>query len=130
MTVPLKIKTTSPFGVTEFALNEALERDVIPYPTVSATVTASATQTQAGATALTSHRNLITTVTTTGDAVLLPVIVVGLECWVRNAGANQAKVFPRSGAKINGGAADASSNLNAGIAARFVAIDSTSWWSY
>lgn len=82
-------------------------------------ITAGTTQTQAGATALTGATNVIGTVGTTSDGVILPVGEVGDSVFVRNGGANTAKVYPAVGGAINGGSANASVTLAAGASTTF-----------
>lgn len=62
---------------------------------------------QAGAELLTGVVNVVGTVGTIGDSLLLPVASTGDEIWVRNNAANSADVFPQVGGAINGGSANA-----------------------
>ena len=64
-------------------------------------ITASATQTQGGATALTTDINRITVVATADDAVKLPAATAGRQVTVINTVNEQAGVFPASGDAIN-----------------------------
>lgn len=64
-------------------------------------VTAGATQTQAGATALTGQMVLVATVTTAGDGVSLPASAAGLEILVINKGANRMQVYGLAADKID-----------------------------
>lgn len=102
---------------------------------VNTGVTASTTQTRAGATQLTGAYNNITTCANASDAVGLPDIVfIGQQVWVTNAGANAAKVFPSSatgGASttIDGGSAAASVTLTNAKSALFTATTLTNWQS-
>jgi len=57
------------------------------------TISAGATQTMAGATALTEEINNVTTVTTANDGVKLPTAVAGLHIYVKNSGANNLRVW-------------------------------------
>lgn len=70
-------------------------------------ITAGTTQTQGGATALTTEVNRVTTVGTAGDGVKLPTAAAGKEVIVRNVGANNLQIWPSSGDRIDSGAADA-----------------------
>lgn len=65
-------------------------------------ITASATQTQAGATQLQMMINRVTTVASPGNAVRLPSALPGLEVCVINEGANQMTVFGSGSDIING----------------------------
>jgi hypothetical protein len=72
------------------------------------TITASATQTQVGATALTTQCARLTTVATVGDSVkLAQAAVVGAYSEVLNAGANAAWIWPITGDAIDAAAANA-----------------------
>jgi hypothetical protein len=82
-------------------------------------ITAGTTQTQAGATALTGANNVVGTVGTTNDGVILPVAEAGDTVFVRNSGANTAKVYPAVGGAINGGSANAAVTLAAGASTTF-----------
>lgn len=83
-------------------------------------ITASATQTLAGATALTAEINVIATVAAAGNAVKLPALAPGQAVDVYNSGANAAAVFPAaSGVAIDGGSAGAAVTLSNGKRARF-----------
>lgn len=78
--------------------------------TVMTGITASTTQTRAGALQLTGTVNVVTTSANSGDAVGLPVATVGAVIVVKNKGANPIKVFPTSAASgsddtIDGGTA-------------------------
>ena len=88
-------------------------------PTVHSTtptVSAGATQTQAGATALTEAWNNVATVATDGDGVALPVCVVGYAITVKNSGAASLAVYPADGAtdQINAMADDLAINIPVG----------------
>ena len=71
------------------------------------TVSASATQTQVGGTAITTDNVLISTCATAGDSVTLPSAVAGRSVWITNSGAAAAWVWPASGDAINEGTTDA-----------------------
>lgn len=87
---------------------------------VATGITAGATQTQAGATPLTASSNVVGTVGTTNDGVILPAGAVGDDVFVRNSGANTVKVYPPVGGSINGGTANAAVTLAAGASTRFL----------
>ena len=92
-------------------------------------ITAGATQTQAGATALTARSNRIGTVGTTSDGVALIPAIAGAECLVLNEGANSAQVWPADGDIIDAGAADAvdTNALTATSARRYVCFTTGTW---
>ena len=93
---------------------------------VSDGVTASATQTQAGATYLGNENDLteVLTVGTTGDAVRIPGAVAGQSRTVRNASANSMQVFPTSSDTIDGGAVV---SVAAGVTQVFNCFVVTEW---
>ncbi len=68
---------------------------------VNSTITAGTTQTQAGATALTTSINVISTVTTAGDGVRIMNAMIGDEILILNLGANACTVYPPVGSRIN-----------------------------
>lgn len=90
-------------------------------------ITAGTTQTQGGATALTGRVNVVSTVGTTDDGVKLPTAVVGLRVLVLNAGANALKLYPATGAAINGLSANAAIVVPAGHGVEVVATSATAW---
>lgn len=93
-------------------------------------VTASTTQTQAGATALTSQYVEVDTVANDADAVKLITASTGQSQTIRNEGANALQVFPASGDSINGGAVDAADqdNILPGWQRTYFSVDATSWY--
>jgi len=92
-------------------------------------IVAGTTQTQAGATALTSRYNRIGTVAVTSDGVALIPAIAGAECLVLNEGANSAQVWPADGDAIDAEAADAvdSNALTATSARRYVCFTDGTW---
>lgn len=92
---------------------------------LTAGITASATQTLAGATALTTEINLVATAAAAGNAVKLPALVPGQSVEIFNSGANAISVFPAaSNVKIDGGSNGAAVTLTNGKAARFFCLAS------
>ena len=99
---------------------------------VTDSITAGATQTQAGATALTKDINRVTTDGTDNDGVKLPTVSAGLEILIINADAGQdIQIWPNTGDAINGGSANAvdSTALGEGASRRYIAMDATNWYS-
>jgi len=94
---------------------------------------AAAGATQGTATLLSSQVNRVTTVVaTTDDGVMLPAALSGIEVLVINAHATDAlAIWPNTGDAIDGGAVDAedASPLVAGSHRRYVALDSTNWYT-
>jgi hypothetical protein len=96
--------------------------------TVGGTITAAGT-TQAGATALTSQFNVVTTVPV-GSGVVLPTAVAGNHCIVRNSGANPLLVYPAGTAQINLLAASAAYGpIQPNLTAYFEAQSAAQWFS-
>ena len=99
---------------------------------VTDSITAGATQTQAGATALTKDINRVTVVGADNDGVKLPTASAGLEILIINADAGQdIQIWPNTGDAINGGSANAvdSTALGEGATRRYIAMDATNWYS-
>lgn len=92
-------------------------------------ITAGTTQTQAGATALTSEINRITTCATAGDGVKLPSVVLYREILIINDGAADLRIWPPSGTSVVGGAANAAdpTDLPPGESRAYVATDATNY---
>jgi hypothetical protein len=89
-------------------------------------ITASTTQTLAGATQLYADVNVISTCANASDAVKLPDLLPGQTCVVRNTGAAVLAIWPATTArKINGGtlAAVDSSTLAANTSRTYIGDD-------
>lgn len=119
-----------------FHLTEAQHTGVIAggnfVKSVTNSITAGSTQTQAGATALTKDINRVTTVGTDGDGVKLPAAVAGLEILIINDDAGQdIKIWPNTDDAIDGGSANAvdSNVLGEGASRRYIAVDATNWYT-
>ena len=91
-------------------------------------ITAHAGGGQGSATALTSQINIITTVATTADSVILPAAASLSEIVVINRGANSLAVFPNSGAQIEASGANTSVTIAAGTSATFDCVSNTQWY--
>ena len=85
-------------------------------------ITAGTTQTQAGATALTSQYNNVTVCATAGDGVELPTPVAGKEVSVKNSGLTSLSVYPPSSVAINALAVNIPMTLQVGSVVTFKAI--------
>lgn len=98
---------------------------------ISTGLTASTTQTLAGALQLTSSYNNVTTVGTAADAVKLPAAVKGAQVWVTNsAAANSMGIFPQAATDIiDGGSAGAKVNCAVTKSALFTCIANGVWQS-
>jgi|TARA_R100001530_G_scaffold413_3_gene623 hypothetical protein len=100
--------------------------------TITDSITAGTTQSQAGATALTTATNRVTVSGTNGDGVKLPTAAAGLEILIINDDAAQTiQVWPNTSDAIDGGSADAvdGNTLAAGASRRYVATDTTNWYT-
>lgn len=93
---------------------------------VTTGITASTTQTLAGATALTTKINFVATAANSGDAVSLPPLSPGQSVTVFNDGANPIKVFPAAAnVQIDGGSAGAAVTLTNARRATFYCKSAT-----
>lgn len=92
-------------------------------------ITASATQTQAGATLLTAMYNRVSVVAAAGNAVRLPPALPGLEITVINDGANSMTVFAAGADTINGVAGVTGIAQMAGSAADYICVGAGVWAS-
>lgn len=90
-------------------------------------ITAYAGGGQTSATALTGAVNVVATVASAGDSVLLPIVPLGAEVTVKNTSANSMDVFPQSGGNIDAASANAAEAVAGGAGAIFkcVAINAT-----
>jgi|TARA_R110000787_G_scaffold173091_1_gene285689 hypothetical protein len=105
---------------------------VLPHFTPVDSISAGQTQTQAGATALTSGVNRVTVSAVDLDGVKLPTAFAGARCLIINADAAQTiQIWPNTGDAIDGGSANAvdSNSLAAGASREYVAIDVTNWYT-
>jgi len=101
---------------------------VTPIFTSTNNITASATQTQVGATALITNLNRVTVVVTPGDAVRLPVSYAGRLVRIKNTSATNAiSVFPSTGDAINALAANASFSIPAAKTCEFFCMAISFW---
>lgn len=82
--------------------------------------------TQGTATELTAAENYVSTVAS-GAGVKLLSCEISDEQGVYNAGANALTLYPDSGSKINGGAANGSISLATNTYIRFKRLTSTQW---
>ena len=97
---------------------------------VTLAITAGSTQTQAGATALTTDINMVQTVGTNGDGVKLPAAQVGVEVMIKNLDAGQTvQVWPATGDSIDAEAVNAVDPNQVAVAEarRYVALNGTQW---
>ena len=95
------------------------------YRSVTATITASTTQTQ-GNGQLTTDINEISVCANVNDTVTLPAALAGRHCLVINNGAQTAQVFPNIGDNLGAGV-DTATTIVSGSRKLFIAYDSTNW---
>lgn len=93
-------------------------------------ITAGTTQTQAGATSLTASTNVITTVTTSGDGVIIPNSEVGDSINILNLGANTCTVYPPTSGRINQLSTNGGFSLAANTAVTLRKFSSTRWMAF
>ena len=98
--------------------------------TANVTVTAGTTQTQAGATALTASTNVVTTVTTSGDGVIIPNGEIGDSVAILNIGANPCTVYPPVGGRINQLATNSGFTLATNTAVWLEKFSATRWMGF
>lgn len=102
----------------------SLKAGGIDQTTVATGLTASTTQTLAGALALTAKINVVATSATSGNAVKLAALLPGQSQTIYNKGANPIKVFPAAaGYAIDGGSAGAAVTLANALRAVFTCTD-------
>lgn len=119
--------TLATLAGSETFTNKTFTTPVITRSATSA-IAASATQTQAAGTALTTNWNSVTTVATAGDAVTLPEATVGKEVVVTNIHATNAiGIFPAVGDFIANQAVDTVYSLAANKTVTFRCITIDVW---
>jgi hypothetical protein len=95
-------------------------------------ITASTTQTLAGAVAINTGIAVVTKVGTAGDAVKLPLVLAtpGNEVWIFNQGASAMAIFPgETLTSIDAGTTAASVTLTNAKNAVFIQTSGTTWIS-
>jgi hypothetical protein len=95
-------------------------------------ISAGSTQTQGGATAITTEVARVTVSGTDGDGVKLPTAVAGQKILIINDDAAQTiKIWPNTSDAIDGGSADAvdANVLGPGLSREYIAVDATNWYS-
>jgi hypothetical protein len=96
-------------------------------PSLDSGVTAHAGGGQANAVQLTETNNIVSTVATTADSVLIPnVLTSNVEVWVTNSGANSLNLFPQVGGNLGSGVNTAYA-LAAGHTAKFISTGVNLW---
>ena len=101
-------EVAEPWNGASSDLGTIFEDNDLGLSSQTSAITAGSTQTQAGATALTSTINIVDTVGTAGDGVALPSAKAGMRCTVvNNAAVNGVAIWPASGDQIHRAAVDA-----------------------
>lgn len=85
---------------------------------------------QANATAITKDNNIVSTVITGANSVVLPTAIAGMRIYIKNISANALNVFPAANAIINSLSANASISQVANASAFYISTSSTQWYSY
>jgi len=96
-------------------------------PSLNEGLTASETQTQAGALQLTAQNNQITVAANVGDAVKLFSASKGLEQTVINDTDKMIRVFPGSDDEVNSKGVNLSDEIKSGASVRYVSVDGVEW---
>jgi len=110
-------------------INAAFDGHILKSVTTS--ITAGSTQTQAGATLLTTDINRVNNVGTNGDGAKLPVAVEGMVIIVQNRdGSETLKMWPNTGAQIDEGGANLEDpvQLSPNESRFYYALNSTNWY--
>ena len=86
--------------------------------------------TQGTATAITKDNNIVSTVASGANGVVLPTAVAGMRIYIKNTSANALNVFPAANASINSLSANASISQVANASAFYISTSTTKWYSY
>lgn len=112
---------------------KVIDNNNIHFQSSETGITASTTQTQAGAQLVTKAVVEVATVANANDTIRLTdapsVAGISRRMIIRNNGANTLQIFPAVGDAINGGAVDASITLAANTSIRLFSTDATNWYS-
>jgi hypothetical protein len=92
-------------------------------------ITASATQTQAGATPIVAQLSRVTTVASSGNAVVLPPALPGIDLIVANADGNPMTVFASGSDTVNGFAGNVGVQQMAQCVAIYLCVSKGAWLS-
>lgn len=124
--IPSGAMVTVIYDGTQFQLQNVKNTVISNILSVTDSITAGTTQTQAGATALTTEFNRVTTATA-GDGVKFPTASAGLICHIVNETAVSIEVYPNTSDTLNGGSANVSNSLGAKTRAIYECVDGTDW---
>jgi hypothetical protein len=121
--------TLATLAGTETLTNKTLTTPQINAATVGVAATVTAGTNAQGQGALTSDINVVTTASNNPSGVTLPTATVGRWVSIVNSGANPLKVYPASGAAIDGLGANVAVDLPVGAKLEFLASTTTKWHS-
>jgi hypothetical protein len=85
--------------------------------------------TQGTATALTKEINVISTVSSGANGVVLPTAVAGIVLIVNNTSANTLNVYPATGGAVNSGSTNAAYSHVSGASIQYYATSGTQWYT-
>jgi len=85
--------------------------------------------TQGTATALTKEINVVSTVSSGANGVVLPTAVAGMVLIVNNTSANTLNVYPATGGAVNSGSTNAAYSHVSGASIQYYATSSTQWYT-
>jgi hypothetical protein len=95
---------------------------------VTTAITA-AGSTQGTATALTRPINVISTVSSGANGIILPTVPAGARILIVNTSANSLNVYPPSGAVVNSAATNAAYSQPAGARLEYISTSTTQWYT-
>jgi len=114
---------------TELTVTGNISASAFIYSSITASITASTTQTQAGGTALTAEINAVSVCDNTNDTVVLPEAQAGKHCYISNRGAQVLQIFPAVSDNIDNLTVNVPVTLAVGSKVHYFAINSVSWES-
>jgi hypothetical protein len=85
--------------------------------------------TQGTATALTKEINVVSTVSSGANGVVLPTAVAGIVLIVNNTSANTLNVYPATGGAVNSGSTNAAYSHVSGASIQYYATSGTQWYT-
>jgi hypothetical protein len=84
---------------------------------------------QGTATALTKEINVVSTVSSGANGVVLPTAVAGMVLIINNTSANTLNVYPASGGAVNSGSTNAAYSHTSGASIQYYATSGTQWYT-